>query len=197
MTSDILIAFAAYAFVTSITPGPNNTMLLASGVNFGFSRTIPHILGISLGFAAMVVAVGAGLGLLFVQWPVLHTALRWIGAAYLLWLAWKIASASSLDGSSSSARPMTFLQAAAFQWVNPKCWIMAIGAIATYLPTGSGAWGLVFIAILYALINGPSVAVWAGFGVLIRRWLSTPRILQVFNITMALLLVLSLYPLIH
>jgi threonine/homoserine/homoserine lactone efflux protein len=131
LTADLLLAFILFAFVSSITPGPNNTMLLSSGVNFGFNRTIPHMLGISCGFALMVLAVGFGLGAVFKAYPILYTVLRYAGAAYLLYLAYKIAtSGPAEDGDQSNTRPMSYLSAAAFQWVNPKAWVMAIGATA-------------------------------------------------------------------
>lgn len=195
MTLDLMLAFLTYAFVTSITPGPNNTMVLASGVNHGFSRTIPHVLGISCGFAVMVLAVGFGIGRLFIAAPWLYEALRWIGAAYLLWLAWKIATANAMDEKTTASRPMSFWQAAAFQWVNPKAWIMAIGAIATYTPANGGLGTIVIVAILFALVNAPTVALWAAFGTTLRRWLTDARYVRIFNITMAVLLVLSLQPL--
>jgi len=135
MSTELLLAFIAFAFVTSVTPGPNNMMLLASGVNFGVRRSIPHMFGISLGFMLLVAAVGLGLGQVFQRLPVLHDALRYVGAAYLLYLAWKIAqSGAPQSRENAEAKPFTFLQAAAFQWVNPKAWIMAIGAITTYTP---------------------------------------------------------------
>jgi threonine/homoserine/homoserine lactone efflux protein len=134
MLIDLLPAFALFALVSSITPGPNNTMLLASGVNFGFLRTIPHALGISLGFMLLVVAVGLGLGEIFTAAPWTYTALRWIGAAYLLYLAWCIATSGRMsEAGEHGGTPMTFLGAAAFQWVNPKAWVMAVGAITTYV----------------------------------------------------------------
>ena len=131
MTPELLIAFATYAFVTSITPGPNNTMLLASGANFGFGPTVPNILGISLGFAAMVLAVGLGAGALFVAFPLAHDILRYGGALYLMVLAWRLARSGGAGTAETGARPLTFLEAAAFQWINPKAWIMAVGAVAT------------------------------------------------------------------
>ncbi len=137
-TAELLVAFVLFAFVSSITPGPNNTMLLSSGVNFGFNRTVPHMLGISCGFAVMVLAVGLGLGAVFKAYPLLYTVLRYAGAAYLLYLAYKIATSGPVrDTGGQEGRPMSFLAAAAFQWVNPKAWVMAIGAIvvAQYLWT--------------------------------------------------------------
>ncbi len=194
MTLDLIIAFAAYAFVTSITPGPNNTMLLASGANFGFGPTFPHILGVNLGFSVMVLAVGLGAGGAFVAFPPLHDALRYIGAAYLLYLAWRIARSGGVNGGSGGTKPMTFLQAAAFQWVNPKTWIMAIGAITAYTPANGYFLNMLVVTAIFTLVNGPCVAAWAGFGSLLKRVLDRPGLLRAFNIAMALLLVASLYP---
>ncbi|WP_225782989.1 LysE family translocator [Xenophilus sp. Marseille-Q4582] len=195
MRPDLLLAFMAYAFVTSITPGPNNTMLLASGLNHGFARSVPHILGISVGFALMVLGVGAGLGQLFATYPSLYTSLRVVGAVYLLWLAWQIATAQPMQEAAAPGQPFGFWKAAAFQWVNPKAWIMAIGAIATYAPAEGGLLAVTVIAALFAAVNAPSVALWAAFGTTLRRWLTDRRHLRLFNLAMALLLVLSLYPL--
>src|SRR5262245_30490319 len=134
MTIEQIFALALFAFATSITPGPNNTMVLASGANFGLRATVPHLIGIDLGFALMVVAVGLGLASLFVALPFLHAVLKYAGAAYLLYLAWRIASAGAPKVGETAGRPMTFLQAALFQWLNPKGWMSAIGAVATYTP---------------------------------------------------------------
>ena len=195
MTAELLIAFVAFAFVTSVTPGPNNMMLLASGVNFGLRRSLPHMFGISLGFMLLVASVGLGLGQLFEQVPLLHSLLRYMGAAYLLYLAWKIArSGAPQHGDQPVGKPFTFLQAAAFQWVNPKAWIMAIGAITTYTPQENFVVNVLLIAALFALVNCPSVGLWTVAGSLLRNWLSNARALRVFNIGMALLLVASLYP---
>ncbi|RMO02235.1 Amino acid transporter LysE [Pseudomonas cannabina] len=193
---DLLLAFALFAFVTSVTPGPNNMMLLASGVNFGFSRTLPHMLGISVGFFVLVLAVGFGLGSVFRAWPVLYTLLRYVGAAYLLYLAWKIAtSGPAAENVESKGEPFSFMNAALFQWVNPKAWIMAIGAISTYTPMQGYFYNVVVISAVFALINLPSVGIWAGFGSLLRNVLRDPLGLRIFNGVMAALLVASLYPL--
>jgi len=198
MLIDLLPAFALFALVSSITPGPNNTMLLASGVNFGFLRTIPHALGISLGFMLLVLAVGLGLGEIFTAVPWTYTALRWIGAAYLLYLAWCIATSGSVsEAGGQDSTPMTFLGAAAFQWVNPKAWVMAVGAITTYVPAQGYVYNVMVIAAVFALVNLPSVCVWAGFGSVLRNVLRVPRWLRLFNWSMAALLVLSLYPLLQ
>ncbi|MHC8306645.1 LysE family translocator [Pseudomonas sp. PB3P13] len=196
LSLDMLLGFALFALVTSITPGPNNTMLLASGVNFGFHRTIPHMLGITCGFFVLVVAVGFGLGAVFQTYPLLYTVLRYVGAAYLLYLAWKIAHSGPVsDAERSDATPISYLGAAAFQWVNPKAWIMAIGAISTYTPMQGYFTNVIVIAAVFALINLPSVSVWAACGTLLRNVLKDRRWLRLFNWGMATLLVVSLYPL--
>lgn len=195
MTPELLAAAAAFAFVSSITPGPNNTMLLASGVTHGFTRTVPHLLGVNLGFTVLILAIGLGLGGLFLTVPGAQIALRWIGAAYLLRLAWKIAHATPSDADDAAGRPLSFVEAAAFQWVNPKAWIMAIGAVATYLPADSGLAALATLTFVFALVNAPCIVVWAGFGVALRRLLADPRRARLFNLAMAAALVLSLVPL--
>ncbi len=198
MTPELITALILFAFASSITPGPNNIMLLASGANFGLRRTIPHMLGISIGHAIMVTLVGLGLLQLFELLPWLRTSLMVACALYLLYLAWKIANAAPPADAPSDARPFTFLQAAAFQWVNPKAWYMAIYAQTNYAPEdgiGGVAWaGAVAVALVFATTNLPSVTVWAWGGVQLRRWLDRPGRLRAFNITMALLLVASLYP---
>ena len=195
MTPELLLAFVLFAFVTSVTPGPNNLMLLASGVNFGLRRSVPHMLGVSLGFMLLVLAVGLGLGQLFQRWPLLHTLLAWGGATYLLYLAWKIArSVAPSDSGAAPGKPFTFVQAAAFQWINPKAWIMAITAIGTYIPQEDFLGNLLLLAPLFALVNGPSVGLWTVAGSLLRKLLQDSRKRRLFNHGMAILLVLSLYP---
>jgi threonine/homoserine/homoserine lactone efflux protein len=193
MTYDLLIALLGFAFVTSVTPGPNNMMLLASGVNFGFRRTVPHMLGISVGHSLMVFLVGLGLAGVFKAWPPALLALKLVSVAYMLWLAWKIAHAAAPGEGRAGGKPMTFLQAAAFQWVNPKAWAMALGAVSAYVPEPS-AWAYAAVALVFASVNLPSVSVWAGAGQAVRRWLEGPGRLKLFNWTMAVLLVLSLWP---
>ena len=196
MSWEIFTALVLFAFVTSITPGPNNTMLLASGVNFGFTRTIPHMLGIGAGFFVLLVGVGLGLGALITNFPILHLALKVVGGAYLLYIAWKIGTSRSLgETRDAGLKPMTFLQAAAFQWVNPKAWIMAITAMSTYGDPVNPYQRVLLIGVIFAVLNVPSVSTWAGFGSALRGWLSDPVRLKWFNFTMALLLVASLWPL--
>ncbi len=195
MSADLLAALVAFAFVGSITPGPNNAMLLASSVNFGFARTVPHALGVTTGFSVMVVAVGMGLGAVFAAVPVLYDVLRYLGAAYLLYLAWRIANAGPpSEGGATRGRPLRFIEAAAFQWVNPKAWVLAVGATATYAPPEDFFLNVLGVSAVFAAVNLPCISVWVGFGVAMRRLLSSARVLRVFNIAMALSLVASLIP---
>ena len=196
MTYDLLFALVAFAFVSSITPGPNNLMLMASGANFGFARTIPHMLGVALGFTLMVVLVGAGLMQLFDLYPISYTILKAGSVVYLLWLAWKIARASEPGTGKAGGTPMTFLQASAFQWVNPKAWAMALTAISVYAPTRDmGA--VLLVAVIFGAVNLPSVSTWTVLGQKIRVILTNPTRLRAFNVTMALLLVATLFPVIY
>lgn len=194
MTFDALFALVLFGLTTSITPGPNNMMLFASGVNFGFRRTIPHMLGIGAGFFSLLLGVGFGLGALLHALPQLYLALKIAGGLYLLYIAWKIGSSRVLAEGRSGGRPMTFLGAAAFQWVNPKAWVMAVTAMAIYADPENYLRSVWLIGIVFALVNLPSVSLWAGFGSVLRNWLAVPVRLKWFNITMAVLLVLSLLP---
>lgn len=195
MWTQTLPALAAFAFVSSITPGPNNLMLMTSGTNFGFRRTVPHLLGVALGFVLMIVLVGLGLAELFARYPVARQVLTWVSVAYLLFLAWKVATAQPPgEGQAGTGRPLTFVQAALFQWVNPKAWTMALTGVTVYMPPVDPWIGLALVAGLFGLVNLPSVALWAAMGVKLRRWLSDARRLRMFNVAAALLLVGSLYP---
>ncbi|MEM7318336.1 MAG: LysE family translocator [Pseudomonadota bacterium] len=193
MSYDILLALITFAFVSSITPGPNNLMLMASGANFGFRRTIPHMLGIGLGFTFMVLIVGAGLVQVFDLYPLSYTVLKAFSVLYLLFLAWKIAHAAPAKAEAVAGVPLTFLQAAAFQWVNPKAWAMALTAITAYAPDQTIR-AIVIVALAFGATNLPSVSVWTVLGQQMARLLTNPRRLVVFNWTMALLLVGSIYP---
>ncbi|MBB3607510.1 LysE family translocator [Rhizobium sp. BK602] len=194
MALDTFLALLLFAFTTSITPGPNNMMLFASGVNFGFRRTIPHMLGIGVGFLSLLLGVGLGLGALLHTVPLLYTVLKFAGGAYLVWIAWKIATSRSISERESGAQPMSFMSAAVFQWVNPKAWVMAVTAMATYTNPQLYLISVLLVGFAFAAVNVPSVSTWAGFGSALRDWLSDPVRLKWFNITMAVLLVLSLWP---
>lgn len=191
---DILLALVSFALVASITPGPNTLMLLASGVNFGFARTVPHMAGITLGFAAMIALVGLGLAGLFTAWPPARTILTILSVAYLLWLAWRIAtSAQPNTDADTGAGPLTFWQAAGFQWVNPKAWTAALGANALYAPAADLP-SVALVTGVFMLVSLPSVTLWTLLGRGLRRGLADPRLLQIFNWTMAALLVATLWP---
>ncbi len=194
MTQDLIFALVGYALASSITPGPNNLMLMASGANFGLARTLPHMLGVSLGHGFMTFVLGLGLVQLFQSFPTVRIGLTLLCSAYLLWLAWKIANAAPPKEGGAAGTPLTFLQAAAFQWVNPKAIFMSITAQTNYAPDEGGWAGALAVAAIFACINLPSVSVWAWMGVQMKRFLGTGARLRAFNITMALLLVASLIP---
>jgi threonine/homoserine/homoserine lactone efflux protein len=197
MSLDLFLALLTFAFVSSVTPGPNNTMVLASGLNFGVRRSIPHMLGIGVGFTLMVFLVGVGLGNVFKAYPALYSALKYAGAAYMLWLAWKIAMSGPMGEAKAGGTPITFLQAALFQWVNPKAWIMAVTANATYSILGYPVMSALIVAGCFALSSLPSNTIWVSFGAGLRQILSDPKTLRIFNIGMAVLLVASLAPLLY
>lgn len=193
MTLELIPALVAFAFVSSITPGPNNLMLMASGANFGFARTIPHMLGIGIGFSVMVLVVGAGLVQVFDSHPGSHSVLKVISVAYLLYLAFRIATAAPARAGKIRGRPMTFVQAAAFQWVNPKAWSMALTTVTAYTPDTTLA-AIALVALVFGAINLPSVSIWTLLGQQMARILTNAARLALFNRTMATLLIASLYP---
>ena len=196
MELTLITAFIAFAFVSSITPGPNNLMLMASGTNYGFSRSLPHLMGVSLGFTLMICLVGVGLIEIFDAYPLSYTVLKVFSVGYLVYLAWKIATSESATGSAgkASGKPLTFLQAAAFQWVNPKAWTMALTAISVYAVTEDKFLGVLVIALMFCTVNLPSCGCWVVLGTQLRRLLTNPVRLRMFNITCAVLLLASLYP---
>jgi len=189
-----ILPFLAFAFVSSATPGPNNVMLLASGANFGFRRTLPHMLGISIGHSFQVALIGLGLLQLFNAYPASFIVMKVLSAAYLLYLAYKIANAAPPADAKPDSKPFTFLQAAAFQWVNPKALFMAITAQSQYAQPELGIWGPIAIALLFMAANFPAVSIWGYMGVQIKSLLSTPRRLRIFNYAMAGILIATLYP---
>jgi threonine/homoserine/homoserine lactone efflux protein len=198
MLPELLSALPAgmlFVVVTTITPGPNNTMLLASGVNFGFRRTVPHILGISAGVVVLMLCVGLGLGEAFRHIPVLYTVLETASVAYLLYLAWKIGTSGELKVKRGEHRPMRFHEAIAFQWINPKAWMMVLTAATTIRLSADFSLNTMIMAGLFYVIGLPCICVWAAFGTGVRRFLSNPQRMRAFNIAMALSLVLSMYPL--
>jgi len=197
MALETFLSLIVFAFVTSVTPGPNNMMLFASGVNFGFRRTLPHMLGIGGGFFSLLIGVGFGLGALLHTVPMLYTALKFLGGAYLVYIAFKIGSSRALPDGKVGASPMTFFQAAAFQWVNPKAWVMAVTAMSLFTDPDRYPVSVLLVGVAFVLTNMPSVSTWAGFGSAMRSWLSDPVRLKWFNIGMAVLLVASLWPMLR
>jgi threonine/homoserine/homoserine lactone efflux protein len=195
MPLEVFIALVSFAFVMAFTPGPNNIMLTASGANFGVARSIPHMAGVVIGFVILLVVSGGGLGALLVT--SLQTALKVVGAAYMLWLAWKIANAhGGQDHANPDARPLTFLQAAAFQWVNPKGVIIAFGAVALYVRPERAFVDLLILLIVFGLATLLSTVTWLCFGAALSRVLHDERRARGFNIVMALLLVASIVPMV-
>jgi threonine/homoserine/homoserine lactone efflux protein len=187
--ASFFFALALFAFIMSVTPGPNNMMLLASGAQFGFRRTLPHMIGIVLGMASLLFSVLLGMGALFVLYPPIYSVLKWVGGAYLLWLAWKVASApvGQLSNAKQSASPMQWWQAALFQYVNPKAWMMSVGCVSSFSLAGdlyvqSGFW----IIVLFACMGFPAITLWAWAGVAIRRWLTDDKRQRAFNYVMGL-----------
>ncbi len=190
---ETLVPLIGFAFATSATPGPNNMMLLASGANFGLRRSLPHMLGISMGHAFMVMVMGTGLAAALHQAPQVMLALKIAAIAYVLWLAWKIGHAAAPSAGKAGASPMTFWQAAAFQWVNPKAIAMAITAVTVYGVKGGFA-SVIIVALVFAAVNLPSVMLWCGLGEVLRSTLQNPLRLRIFNVTMAVLLLASMVP---
>ena len=195
MEPELFWALCVFAAVSSGTPGPNNMMLLASGVNFGIRATIPHMLGICLGFTLMLVVVGSGLGVALLAMPVLYTVLRVLCAIYMVYLAFSLARAGGLGGVQAQSRPMTFFEAALFQWVNPKAWAMGLTAMTVYTVPDPFWFSIFVVAGIFGVINLPCIAIWAGFGVALRGFLADPLRLRLFNLAMAALLLLSTLPL--
>ncbi len=194
---EIFWALAIFAFVASITPGPNNLMLMTSGVKYGFGRTLPHLVGVILGFALMIAVVGLGLDALFERVPQILPIMRVAGSLYMVWLALKIALAKPIGEVAPDGRPIGFFAAAGFQWVNPKAWAMALSALATYAGVVDDyAGSVLLIAALCALIAVPCCFAWTLFGASLSRLLTDPRVTRPFNWTMAALLVASIAPVI-
>jgi threonine/homoserine/homoserine lactone efflux protein len=195
MSQSLLIAFVLFATVMFFTPGPNNIMLLSSGLTYGFRPTIPHIAGITFGFAFMIGAVGVGLGTIFITFPVLQTILKYAGVAYLIYLAVAIAMSGPVSADQDNRRrPMTFWGAAIFQWVNVKGWVMVIGTITAYAAIASYPWNIAIQVGLSLLLGAVSCTAWALFGSSLRPVLTSPKAVRAFNIVMAVLLLASLYP---
>jgi threonine/homoserine/homoserine lactone efflux protein len=195
MSQPLLVAFVVFAAVMFFTPGPNNIMVLSSGLTYGFRRTVPHIAGITIGFAFMVGAVGLGFGTVFLAYPLLQTILKYAGAAYLIYLAAVIAMSEPVTPGQDNRRgPMTFWGAAMFQWVNVKGWVMVIGTITAYAGIARFPWNIFIQVVLSLLLGAMSTSTWTLSGSSLRPLMTSPRLVRAFNIVMAALLLASLYP---
>lgn len=188
ISSSLFISLLFFSVAAAFTPGPNNIMLTASGANFGFRRTIPHMLGVTGGFTLLLLSVAFGLGVLFTTYPLLQTILKVCGSTYLFYFAWRIATSRRSGSGGDSARPFTFLQASGFQFVNPKAWMMAISALAAFTLSGEGYTGSAFtVMLVFVVVTVAAVATWSAFGTVIGRLLKSDRAFRVFNISMAIL----------
>jgi threonine/homoserine/homoserine lactone efflux protein len=195
MTFDLFIALFIFGFIAAFTPGPNNTMLLATGINFGVKRAWPHILGIAIGFPFMIACIGFGLGRVFEIYPLIYVALKYLGAAYMIWLAWKIAmSKPSGDDALEKAEPITFLQACAFQWVNPKAWIMGVTALSAYTVAAHYTVGVLAVVGTFVFMGFTSALTWVLFGAGLKHVLNDERYYQYINWGLAAALIASLIP---
>jgi threonine/homoserine/homoserine lactone efflux protein len=198
MSQNLFLSLITFAFVSAMTPGPNNTMLMASGVNFGFERTRPHILGVVIGFTIMILAVGLGVGRVFALYPPLYALLRVVSVGYLLWLAWRIGTAGATNPIvGEEAQPMTFLEAALFQWVNPKGWMVCLSVAANYVSPNDLMADIAILSAVFLIISIISASTWALFGTSLRPFLQDARSMRVFNGIMAVALVLSLLPVVR
>ncbi|NND83378.1 MAG: LysE family translocator [Gammaproteobacteria bacterium] len=191
----MLVPLILFAFAAAITPGPNNIMIMVSGLNFGYRRSMPHLLGICFGVPVLLLAIGFGLGSLFELYPQLHEVIRIAGVLYLLFLAWLIANAAPIDADHHVGKPLTFLQAALFQWINPKTWVMGSSALAAYTDVSGDIYAqVVLITGVFFAFTFPSAGAWLVLGRSLRRFINNPRHQRWFNICMAVLLVGSLWP---
>jgi len=195
MQTDLLLGLVTYVTATTITPGPNNLILLSSGANYGFRRTLPVMLGIVLGFSFMIIIVGVGIMQMFEAFPNSKSIMIWASLAYTIYLAWIIASSTSI-GDTESPQIMSATQSALFQWVNAKAWVMALSAITLYAPSNTMNSVLV-VSFIFAIIGIPCVGIWALAGVQVRRFLSSSKRIHIFNIAMAFLLILSVLPILR
>ena len=198
MTNDLFLALVVFAAIAAYTPGPNNTLLMACGINYGFRASFPMIAGVGVGFPLMIACIGLGLGKIFEVYPQIYVALKYAGAAYMLWLAFKIATSKpSNGGDTTAAKPLTFLQGCAFQWVNPKAWIMGITALSSYTLANDYYYGVLAVVATFVLMGFTSAATWALFGAVLKSVMGDPRWFRTINYGLAALLVLSLVPMLR
>jgi len=194
-SNTLIFSILSFVVATAFSPGPNNLLLLSSGLTFGYRETLPLISGIMVGFPLMVVAVGLGIGELFQIFPMLYNILKVVGIAYLLWMAWQIAQSKGSLATHKEAQPFTFLQSALFQWINPKAWIMAITSTTSFINNEAEIQLQVLsIALIYLVVGLFSTHSWALGGVVLQKFIQKEKSLHIFNITMALLILFSVLP---
>lgn len=192
---EFYLSILIFAISSTVTPGPNNIMILTSGLNYGVKKSIPHLLGISFGFPMMIIVIGFGFSIIFERYPVFNEVIKILGVVYLLYLAWLIASSSPVSLEGKRSKPLNFFQAALFQWVNPKAWVVATGAVSAYTSVSSDILAqVIFIALAFLIVAIPSLSVWLIFGVGIKKYLKSARHQKLFNLSMALLLIGSIIP---
>lgn len=192
---EFYLSILIFAISSTVTPGPNNIMILTSGLNYGVKKSIPHLLGISFGFPVMIIVIGFGFSIIFERYPVFNEVIKILGVVYLLYLAWLIASSSPVSLEGKRSKPLNFFQAALFQWVNPKAWVVATGAVSAYTSVSSDILAqVIFIALAFLIVAIPSLSVWLIFGVGIKKYLKSARHQKLFNLSMALLLIGSIIP---
>lgn len=195
MTTPLFIALFTFAVIMAFTPGPNNTILMAGGISHGFKRTLPVVAGVALGFPFLALCVGLGLGTLFEAFPILLSLLKVGGVIYMLWLAFKIATTvPSQNDLKLTSRPLNFIQAFGFQWINPKAWIMAITALSSYTLAGQYWMGLACVVGTFLFTGITSASTWAGFGAVLKKWLTHPKWYRPINYVLSASLLASLVP---
>lgn len=189
----MLVSVAIFSFVTAVSPGPNNTFLLSSGANFGLRKSLPYLSGIMVGLIGMMTAMATGLGIIFTTLPLLYQILKWVGFAYIVWLAYLIIRSTS-KSETGQAQYIGFWKATTFQFVNPKAWVVIGSFMATMVPVGSGFLASAFVCLVFLVFTYPGALLWAVAGQVLKDWLSKPSRRKIFNIASAILLVLSMLP---
>lgn len=189
----MLVSVAVFSFVTAVSPGPNNTFLLSSGANFGLRKSLPYLSGIMVGLIGMMTAMATGLGIIFTTLPLLYQILKWVGFAYIVWLAYLIIRSTS-KSETGQAQYIGFWKATTFQFVNPKAWVVIGSFMATMVPVGSGFLASAFVCLVFLVFTYPGALLWAVAGQVLKDWLSKPSRRKIFNIASAILLVLSMLP---
>lgn len=195
MSQQLLIAFIVFAAAAAFTPGPNNIMLMTSGLNYGFRPSLAHVAGVTIGYSVLLAIVGLGLGAVFTAYPILQTILKYVGAVYLIYLAYVIAVSKPADpAEAAQGRPMTFTGAALFQLVNVKGWVIAVGSVSAYAAITAYPWNMLLLAAIICVITLASALAWLLMGTALQALVRSPRAIRIFNVTMAVLLLASLYP---